>query len=192
MIDKNQVQSHYVDECNCIHDRKDASRNELLHVLEVVKLIQLWEYTVSCKMLWCWIGLSDAWAAVFFLWDQTAWMKPFLPQHEQRRASATSHCNLNWSLGKHHIVAHRLDNQWEIAVICFAPATIVLMREFRTRKRETSELRGSHTERAAPRRAAPRLEQPEVSHTVRHTRCAQFILIHYLKCVVTVVSWWIQ
>ncbi len=41
---------------------------------------------------------------------------------------------------KHHIVAHRLDNQWEIAVICFAPATIVLMREFRTRKRETSEL----------------------------------------------------
>ncbi len=41
MIDKNQVQSHYVDECNCIHDRKDASRNELLHVLEVVKLIQL-------------------------------------------------------------------------------------------------------------------------------------------------------
>ncbi len=37
MIDKN----HYVDECNCIHDRKDASRNELLHVLEVVKLIQL-------------------------------------------------------------------------------------------------------------------------------------------------------
>ncbi len=26
------------------HDRKDASRNELLHVLEVVKLIQLWEY----------------------------------------------------------------------------------------------------------------------------------------------------
>ncbi len=44
MIDKNQVQSHYVDECNCIHDRKDASRNELLHVLEVVKWIQLWEY----------------------------------------------------------------------------------------------------------------------------------------------------
>ncbi len=48
-------------------------------------------------------------------------------------------------------------------------------------------LRGSHTERAAPR-----LEQPEVSHTRR----AQFILINYLKCVVTccltVVSWWIQ
>ncbi len=41
---------------------------------------------------------------------------------------------------KHHIVAHRPDNQWEIAVICFAPARIVLMREFRTRKRETSEL----------------------------------------------------
>ncbi len=41
MIDNNQVQSHYVDECNCIHDRKDASRNELLHVLEVVKFIQL-------------------------------------------------------------------------------------------------------------------------------------------------------
>ncbi len=46
-------------------------------------------------------------------------------------------------------------------------------------------LGGSHTERAAPRRAAPRLEQPEVSHTRR----AQFILINYLKCVVTVVSW---
>ncbi len=45
MIDKNQVQSHNVDEYNCIHDRKDASRNEhVLHVLEVVKLIQLWEY----------------------------------------------------------------------------------------------------------------------------------------------------
>ncbi len=29
MIDKNQVQSHYVDEWNCIHDHKDASRNEL-------------------------------------------------------------------------------------------------------------------------------------------------------------------
>ncbi len=63
MIDKNQVQSHYVDECNCIHDHKDASRNELLHVLEVVKLIQLWEYF----LVRCWIGLSDAWAAVFFM-----------------------------------------------------------------------------------------------------------------------------
>ncbi len=61
----------------------------------------------------------------FFLWDHTAWIKPFLPQHEQRRASATSHCNLNWSLGKHHIVAHKLDNQWEIAVIFFAPAMSV-------------------------------------------------------------------
>ncbi len=27
MIDKNQVQSHYVDEWNYICDRKDASRN---------------------------------------------------------------------------------------------------------------------------------------------------------------------
>ncbi len=43
----------------------------------------------------------------------------------------------------------------------------------------------AHTERAAPRCAAPRLEQPEVWHTRR----AQFILINYLKCVVTVVSW---
>ncbi len=43
---------------------------------------------------------------------------------------------------------HRLDNQWEIVVICFAPATIVLMRKFRTRKRETSELSAHpHTER---------------------------------------------
>ncbi len=32
MIDKNQVQSRYVDECNCVCDRKDASRNELLHL----------------------------------------------------------------------------------------------------------------------------------------------------------------
>ncbi len=31
MIDKNQVQSHYVDEWNCIRDRKDASRNKLLY-----------------------------------------------------------------------------------------------------------------------------------------------------------------
>ncbi len=32
MIDKNQVQSHYVNEWNCIRDRKDASRNELLYM----------------------------------------------------------------------------------------------------------------------------------------------------------------
>ncbi len=44
---------------------------------------------------------------------------------------------------KHHIVTHRLDNQWEIAVICFAPATIVLMREFRTRKRDERVKRAS-------------------------------------------------
>ncbi len=30
--DKNQVQSHYVDEWNCVRDRKDASRNELVHL----------------------------------------------------------------------------------------------------------------------------------------------------------------
>ncbi len=30
--DKNQVQSRYVDEWNCVRDRKDASRNELLHL----------------------------------------------------------------------------------------------------------------------------------------------------------------
>ncbi len=47
---------------------------------------------------------------------------------------------------------------------------------------EDKTVRGSHTERAAPRRAAPRLEQPEVSHTRR----AQFMLINDLKCVVTV------
>ncbi len=74
---------------------------------------------LSCKILWCW--LSDAWAAVFLKWDQMVWIRPFLPQHEQRRASATSHCKLNWTVGKHHIVAHRLYNQWEIAVICFVP-----------------------------------------------------------------------
>ncbi len=32
MIDKNQVQSRYVDEWNCVRDRKDASRHELLHL----------------------------------------------------------------------------------------------------------------------------------------------------------------
>ncbi len=32
MTDKKQVQSRYVDELNCIRDRKDASRNELLHL----------------------------------------------------------------------------------------------------------------------------------------------------------------
>ncbi len=59
---------------------------------------------------------------------------------------------------KHHIVAHRLDNQWEIAVICFAPATIVLMREFRTRKRETSELSAHpHTVRSEREREQPQI-----------------------------------
>ncbi len=29
---ENQVQSRYVDEWNCIRDRKDASRNELVHL----------------------------------------------------------------------------------------------------------------------------------------------------------------
>ncbi len=32
MTNKNQVQTHYVDEWNCIRDRKDASRNELVHL----------------------------------------------------------------------------------------------------------------------------------------------------------------
>ncbi len=32
MIDKNQVQSHYVDEWNYIRDHKDAFRNELLYI----------------------------------------------------------------------------------------------------------------------------------------------------------------
>ncbi len=31
MINKNQVQSRYVDEWNWIRDRKDASRNKLLY-----------------------------------------------------------------------------------------------------------------------------------------------------------------
>ncbi len=30
--DKNQVLSRYVDEWNCVRDRKDASRNELVHL----------------------------------------------------------------------------------------------------------------------------------------------------------------
>ncbi len=30
--DKNQVQSRYVDEWNCVRDRKHASRNELVHL----------------------------------------------------------------------------------------------------------------------------------------------------------------
>ncbi len=32
MIDKNQVQSRYVDEWNYVRDRKDAFRNELFHL----------------------------------------------------------------------------------------------------------------------------------------------------------------
>ncbi len=32
IIDRNQVQSHYVDEWNCIRDHKDASKNELLYM----------------------------------------------------------------------------------------------------------------------------------------------------------------
>ncbi len=32
IIDRNQVQSHYVDEWNCIRDRKDASRNKLVYM----------------------------------------------------------------------------------------------------------------------------------------------------------------
>ncbi len=32
MIDKNQVQSRYVDEWNCARDLKDASRNKLVHL----------------------------------------------------------------------------------------------------------------------------------------------------------------
>ncbi len=75
MIDKNQVQSHYVDECNCIHDRKDASRNKLLcsrssQINTTVRIL-------SCKMLWCWIGLSDAWAAVFFYEIRRPELNPF-------------------------------------------------------------------------------------------------------------------
>ncbi len=59
---------------------------------------------LSCKILWCWI--SDAWAAFFFKWHQTVLNQTLSSdklQHEQRRASATSHCKLNWSVGKHSI-----------------------------------------------------------------------------------------
>ncbi len=59
---------------------------------------------------------------------------------------------------KHHIVAHRLDNQWEIAVICFAPATIVLMWEFRTRKRDERVKRAS----AYTERERETSEQPQI------------------------------
>ncbi len=66
---------------------------------------------------------------------------------------------------KHHIVAHRLDNQWEIAVICFAPATIVLMREFRTRKRDERVKRASAYERERDERAAA---NPSSGRSFRH------------------------
>ncbi len=74
-------------------------------VLVVVKLIKL--RILTCKIvltsLWCWI--SDAWAAVFKMTsdglNQT--LSSDKLQHEQRRASATSHCKLNWSVGKHSI-----------------------------------------------------------------------------------------
>ncbi len=48
--------------------------------------------------------------------------------------------------------------------------------------------RGSHTERETQGRPAPRLGRLEVMHT----RCAHSILFNYLKCVVKVVSWYIQ
>ncbi len=66
---------------------------------------------------------------------------------------------------KHHIVAHRLDNHWEIAVICFAPATIVLMREFRTRKRDERVKRASAYERERDERAAA---NPSSGRSFRH------------------------
>ncbi len=51
----------------------------------------------------------------------------------------------------------------------------------------TGEPKGGRTP-DAQRRAALHLGQLEVSHTRR----AHSILINYLKCVVTVVSWYIQ
>ncbi len=84
----------------------------------------------------------------FFKWDQAVWIRPFLPQHEQRRARATSHCKLNWSVGKHHIVAHRLYNQWEIVVICFALAMIVLMRGVQDPEERDERVKPAYTERS--------------------------------------------
>ncbi len=83
----------------------------------------------------------------FLKWDQTVWIRPFLLQHEQRRASATSHCKLNWSVGKHHIVADRLYNQREIAVICFAPAMIVLMRGVQDPEERDERVKRTYTVR---------------------------------------------
>ncbi len=67
---------------------------------------------------------------------------------------------------KHHIVAHRLDNHWEIAVICFAPATIVLMWEFRTRKRDERVKRASAYERE--RETSEQPQNPSSGRSFRH------------------------
>ncbi len=48
---------------------------------------------LTCKTLWCWI--SDAWAAMFFKITSDGLNQTLSSdklQHEQRRASATSHC----------------------------------------------------------------------------------------------------
>ncbi len=62
MIDKNQVQSRYVDEWNCVRDHKDASEMNYFTCSRSGQMNKT-AIILSCKILWCWI--SDAWAAVF-------------------------------------------------------------------------------------------------------------------------------
>ncbi len=66
---------------------------------------------------------------------------------------------------KHHIVAHRLDNQWEIAVICFAPATIVLMSG---PGRETSELSAHPHTRERETSEQPKILAAQIVQTLRY------------------------
>ncbi len=102
---------------------------------------------LSCKILWCWISVN--WAAVFL--------------NEIRRSELdTFFCSMNndvqvqllianWTEAsgntQYHIVAHRLYNNWEIAVICFAPAMIVLMRGVQDPEERDERVKRAYTER---------------------------------------------
>ncbi len=48
---------------------------------------------------------------------------------------------------QYHIVPHRLYKHWEIAVICFAPAMIVLMRGVQDPEEREERVKRAYTER---------------------------------------------
>ncbi len=62
MIDKNQVQSRYVDEWNYVRDRKMLPETNYFTCSRSGQMNKTARIP-SCKILWCWI--SDAWSAVF-------------------------------------------------------------------------------------------------------------------------------